>query len=374
MSADGSALHRWPLDALRGLDPFTRLPQPHLREACANGRLVRAEQGRVLFKRNAPGDVLRYLLAGAVDLADAGYKITHLRAGEARARYALDDCDPHRVAAVTTEPVQIFETSRGALDLVLGRQQAGEYRVTELAAEAWEDGDDWMAALLRSRLFAVVPPAKIQQLFARFESLDVDAGCQVVAQGEVGEYFYVIKRGRARVTRVERGRSVRLRELGPGGFFGEDALVGDAPRSATVTMLESGTLMRLADTHFQQLLEAPVLDYVTPEEVDTLRAAAPALAIIDVRTAPEFAAHGRPASRNLPLERLRGHLGALDPRAVYVVTCGGGRRSCVAAHLMRQRGLDARVLAEPDRGGTRRPGAADEDGSAGAEERGVTHG
>ena len=67
------------------------------------------------------------------------------------------------------------------------------------------------------------------------------AGTNVVCAGERGDVFYVVLTGEATVHRNGRlaGR------LGPGGYFGELALLDPAPRAATVraaTPLEVGTL------------------------------------------------------------------------------------------------------------------------------------
>lgn len=79
-----------------------------------------------------------------------------------------------------------------------------------------------------------------------------DCICQ---EGETGDEFYIIAAGRVRVTKfLEFGTERVLNELGPGQFFGEMALVEDAPRVASVYAIEPTTLLALNKQDFQNLI------------------------------------------------------------------------------------------------------------------------
>ena len=62
------------------------------------------------------------------------------------------------------------------------------------------------------------------------EMADVPAGTKVTEQGDDGDAFYFVLEGEATVE--HNGRVVD--RIGPGGFFGELALLDPAPRDATV--------------------------------------------------------------------------------------------------------------------------------------------
>ncbi len=85
----------------------------------------------------------------------------------------------------------------------------------------------------------------------------LDPGAVVVRQGEQGDAFYVVADGTLVVTRDVGGETLELAHLDEGHFFGEMALLSDAPRSATVTCetpvelfeLDRALLERLAADH-----------------------------------------------------------------------------------------------------------------------------
>ena len=62
------------------------------------------------------------------------------------------------------------------------------------------------------------------------EPCEYPAGAAVITQGEIGDYFYVVIAGNLDV--LKDGQLVY--QYGPGGFFGELALMYDCPRAASV--------------------------------------------------------------------------------------------------------------------------------------------
>jgi MFS family permease len=88
--------------------------------------------------------------------------------------------------------------------------------------------------LRRIEIFAELPEPVLERLAAGATAVSVVPDQVVVARGEAGHRFYVIAAGRATVE-LDEGAT---RELGPGEFFGEIALLRDVPRTATVRALD----------------------------------------------------------------------------------------------------------------------------------------
>jgi hypothetical protein len=90
---------------------------------------------------------------------------------------------------------------------------------------------DVLAGLLGVPILAVLAPRIVERLARDAVTVTAAEGEVVVAEGESGQRFYVVRSGQLDVT-IE---SHHIRQLGPGSWFGEIALLRDVPRTATVT-------------------------------------------------------------------------------------------------------------------------------------------
>jgi CRP-like cAMP-binding protein len=171
----------------------------------------------------------------------------------------------------------------------------------------------------------------------------VKAGEAVIRQGEPGDDYYIVKDGRFAVARKDaHGKVQVLSELRRGAVFGEEALLLDEPRNASIIGLSDGLVMRLPRAGFEELLKQPLLEYVSAAEAQAMLKAGAGL--IDVRSAAEYRQGSLKGSHNLPVAELRRRLGELDAQRSYVLLCGNGTQSEAAAFLLAQRGYRVAVL------------------------------
>lgn len=335
-------------DLLAKLIPMGALRPESKRDLARNATLVDAKAGQFLFRVGQPADRALYLIEGQLELRDSGGAVVGRVVGESvEAQHRLPQHSPRKLDAYCLTDVRCVAVDSHLLDVMLTWDQTDALQVGEVGAESG-DSDDWMTRLLQTPAFQMVPPANLQAIFMRMEQINAAPGQVIVTQGQPGDFFYVIIDGRCIVTREQAAgqKAVRLAELDAGSCFGEEALISDAPRNATVTMLTNGSLMRLAKADFQKLLKEPLTRRVSRAEADAMLEQGRAR-YVDVRLPSEFMAGSVPGAINIPLYMLRMRLAQLPANLGIVCVCDTGRRSSVASFVLTQKGYESYLL---DRG------------------------
>lgn len=286
-----------------------------------------------------------YLLKGELklDRPDGSMKLLVGGCDDALAPIVRNGHAPVGAKAVTD--VELLWFDENALDILVTWDQAAQ----PLALRARGEVADWrsMSGLFDARqltrgVFANLPAAHIESLLDCFQRQSVKRGEVVVRQGEPGDYYYVIGRGRAQVTREVGGARIDLAELDIGDAFGEEALIAETVRNASVSMLTDGELLRLDNADFVRLLREPLLERIDAREAE--RRVAVDAVWLDVRFPAEYRDDGLPGALNIPLNELRDALPNLAADREYVAYCQTGRRSSAAAFLLSQRGFRASLL------------------------------
>jgi CRP-like cAMP-binding protein len=330
------------LDVLASFAPFNTLSHEYLTQVAEKANLREVSKGTIIFKRGRPFPEKVYLVGGTVDLIDSNFQVSTINPASESRRSPLNITQPTQVSAVAKSDVTLLAVDSDFIDLVLAWSESGG-EDPDTPGVSLHDDNDWMSSLLQSPLFSRLPPANIRQLFIRFSALKVQADDVIIKQGERGDYFYVLESGSAMV--MDPAGKI-LAALRPGNYFGEEALVGDTTRNATVKMITPGKVMRLQKEDFRELLQEPILKFVTGEDLKKRSPELPAYQILDVRLPLERRMQAVPDSRNIPLNQLRNNLKNLDDSVTYVVTDDSGRRCDVAVHLLTQAGFDSCILRD----------------------------
>ncbi len=299
--------------------------------------------GTPIFRREDQDKQMFYLISGEVELETDSHGTRIIRAGTPAARHPLGCHLPNQLAATAHSDCTLLSFDADMLDLFLSwtAPSNANYQVNEVTSVS---DVKQTANLLRSRGLLRFSEDHIQALLNRMQEIHLNAGEVVIRQDGDDDNYYILKSGRASVSRQPAPElaPVKLAELAAGDAFGEEALLANAPRSATITMEESGTVMALSKKDFSELLATPFLNTVSWEECDAMLGLGAAM--VDVRLPDEFEHHRAPGSVNVPLAVLRLKLKRFDKNRKYILVCEDGSRASVAAFLMNRHGFNAHTV------------------------------
>jgi CRP-like cAMP-binding protein len=333
------------VEVLRNFAPLDGMKRDNL-TALAKKVTVRAlTAGRALFSKGDTDKRTMWLVRGTVEVDDGEHNLKLIRSGTPEARNPLYPQLPRAVTVRAVDNISYLAIDSDLLDVMITWDQTGSYEVEELQAQLQSAGsDDWMTTLLQTNAFHRIPPANIQAIFQRLQRTPCKAGEVVIKQGGDGDFFYIIVQGKCAVTRETplSREGIKLAELNVGDTFGEEALIAEAKRNATVTMVTDGVLMRLNKQDFRELMNEPLLQWVTPESAR--RVMEKGGRWLDVRLPSEHQNLAIEGALNVPLYLIRLKLSTLDRNKPYIVYCDTGRRSSAAAYILVERGFDAYVL------------------------------
>ncbi len=106
------------------------------------------------------------------------------------------------------------------------------------------------------RAFPGIKPDEIEELIANSKVRSYAPGAILCQENAVEDTFYMILEGDVEVTKVINNNEQRLlKTLSAGDFFGEMALIHDAPRAATVIAKSSITTLELEKAAFDRVLK-----------------------------------------------------------------------------------------------------------------------
>ncbi|HEY8119107.1 MAG TPA: cyclic nucleotide-binding domain-containing protein [Methylophilaceae bacterium] len=311
-----------------------------------------------------------YLLQGDLGLrfVDGSKKI--LRGGSEAAKHPIDAGKVRLQDSIALTDVEIVRIDMDLLDIMMTWDQLAGYETsapqvpvkppaekTELGrgAGVWmSDTGAFSASKLQNGVFSRLPTANIEEMFRRMTHQAVKADQVIITQGAEGDYYYLIESGTAEVTRIVEASEppVPLAELKDGDAFGEEALVSDNKRNATVTMKTDGSLLRLNKMDFIELLKAPLINHIS--RADAEQKIQEGSVWLDVRFPSEYKYDHLPNALNAPLNEIRNLVSKLEKDKQYIAYCQTGRRSSAAAFILVENGFKVFVLD----GGTRKAPAS----------------
>jgi len=328
---------------IRRLIPLSTLPTDIFAALCKQLNVESADSGHILFRRGDNDSRLFYLLDGEVHLQTDTLKIDTIKSGSESSRFAVAHQIPRKIDAVANSKIQYLCLDASIINSL--QDAAKEKKKRDMNIEELEDSeDDWMTTLLRSPIFRNLPPSNLQKILMSLQEVCYPAGQLIIHQGDIGDYYYIIKKGQALITRrpSANAKEIKLAQLGDLDTFGEDSLISGEPRNVSITALTDITLLRLSKEQFITQIKQPILKYVSYK--DALDYVEKGADLLDVRGPDEYKQHHLPRSINVPIFSLRMYLRTLNRQHPIIVICNDGRASENAAFILLRNKFTALIV------------------------------
>ena len=199
----------------------------------------------------------------------------------------------------------------------------------------------WLSGLNNPLIFSQLPLENAHEVFRRLQPHTAKEGEVIFDMREDAKRFYFIEKGRAELWRpgLYDDELKLTKVLTAGDYFGEEALVTGGQRNARIRMIEESSLLILEKKDFDELINAPMIERVSPKVANAMLEEGALL--LDVRYEDEYEMDYIPGCILIPLLELRERVSELENSSDYVVYCHSGRRSDVAAMILRQHKLRA---------------------------------
>lgn len=327
----------------------------HYQDQLLQGALIEPfEANEFILKKSTDSEFLYFLLEGSVEIRFSFENRLLINAGEEQAQFALQDTQNNEGAVRATEDCQILAVHKDALEQALAWSQQYNYEILHchdlehsLESAIIDDNfeEDWSTQFIQSPLASNLSSSQLHRLFQEIEAVEVKKGDVIVHHQSEADFFYIIQSGVCEVLTDANGAfRGQVFELTAGAYFGDEALVADTLRNASVVMASDGRLARLSRDAFLSIVKSALVKSRSVAQLDADGGLA-AQYIIDVRFPFEIMPNESKAAEIIPICELRKQLDSFDPTRVYCVTSDGGLRSELATYLLRQAGLEAYCLS-----------------------------
>jgi putative peptide zinc metalloprotease protein len=239
---------------LRRMPLFATMDSAEIDLLCSRLRAEQFAPRKVIIRQGEPGDRFYIVRRGHVEVTVRNNRgvsevVNQLGRGAYFGEVALLQDARRNATCSAIVPSEVLSLSRKDFEQLV----RGRFALRETVERSIFRAD----LLRRMPLFAELGAQQIQLVAAQLREELFEPGATIVRQGEIGETFYVIEKGRVQVSLNQHGKERVVTQRGPGEYVGEIALLLSVPRTATVKalaptrmlVLDQGDFLRLSADH-----------------------------------------------------------------------------------------------------------------------------
>jgi CRP-like cAMP-binding protein len=217
---------------------------------------LKVPSGHTIVREGEEGQSLFILVQGEVVVArasaDGGPEqvMAKLGAGSLFGELALIRAKPRQATVRTTQPSELFEIARPAVESVAAAHPALTEDLVRFARRRLI-----MNLMATSKIFHPFDDAQRLQILRAFVSRPVEPGTVIIEEGKPPTGLYLLLEGEVEVSKLDEGKEkVVLAYLREGEVFGEIALLEKKMTTATVTAADKSVLLYLDGVRFNDFL------------------------------------------------------------------------------------------------------------------------
>ena len=218
--------------------PFSELEARLLQQLALKTSEKSVLPGETILRKKRDSPWVHYLLSGEIEVRTSFFERFKISHRDKQARLPLEDLASNEAQVTAVQECRVARISLADIELARQQNAASAFQAHSLDPSEVADNcvvedttleADWLSEFLHSPLVNHVSARDIQQLLACIEDIDYQAGDEIVRNGQHGDFFYIVKSGLAIVHTDPQGPyKGKEFSLMPGGYFGEEALVGGA--------------------------------------------------------------------------------------------------------------------------------------------------
>ena len=336
-------MNKIPGTVLKKYSFFSSLSDGALEALSNKGQPIELSAGTQIIKEGAVANAFYLVCKGEVEVTkknDFGQiaKLSVVGPGESFGEMALLT-NLSRSSTVTAKTdVRLSKISREDFDEIVNLDTAFS-NLLERQAKSYADFD----SLKTLQPLALIEPEKMLALIENMREKKYSPGESIITQGEKGDEYYIVKSGRVAVIRKKDDKKPELiAELKSGAGFGEEAIIREQARNATVQAIDETTVLVLDKATFDGILKKSFVVNAFPEEIPEDER--DKYIFIDARIPPEYEEEHIAGAINIPIEVLRDKFRELNKLKKYYTYCTNDSRGMTAAFLMKSMGYDVQAL------------------------------
>lgn len=198
-------------------------------------------EGDQIMVQGEPGDCMYILETGSVSVTVDGVgEVAQFEAGQAFGEQALMNNAPRAATITALSSCRCLKLSREQFDEVVMKVLAPVAKIK--------------LVLVQVPLLSKLDQGKLSRLAQATTTRKYAAGDHIITEGDPGECMYIVEQGECSVNVDGIGEVAKKSK---GEFFGETALLDDAPRNATIAAVSATvTCLELSRRTFEQFVSS----------------------------------------------------------------------------------------------------------------------